>query len=55
MLNWFPSIEHVTRVGGLLVTLNDKLNTGGSASTDERSWNEKPSVNGGSNMVRNCL
>ena len=48
MLNWFPSIEHVTRLGDLLVTLNDKLNTGGSAITDERSWNENSSMTGSS-------
>ena len=42
-LNWFPLLtEQVTIVGDLLVTLNDKLNTGGSASTDERSWKEGP-------------
>ena len=34
----------MTIVGDLLVTSNDKLNTGGSASTDERSWKDGPLV-----------
>ena len=54
-LNWFPSsTEQVTIVGDLLVTLNDKLNTGGSASTDERSWKEGPlpSIIGSSKNIK---
>ena len=33
------------------MTLNDKLNTGGSASTDERSWNDKPTVIVGESVI----
>ena len=33
------------------MTLNDKLNTGGSVSTDERSWNDKPTVIVGESVI----
>ena len=41
-LNWVPLLtKQVTIVGGLLLTSNDKLNTGGLALTGERSWKER--------------
>ena len=33
------------------MTLNDKLNAGGSVSTDERSWNDKPLVIAGESVI----